>query len=53
MPMELHQILFCLFTVAVNRTSYLDVVIRYVLPVLKITTCFHIMGPMSKTQQAY
>jgi len=32
--------------VAVARSFADDVMIRYVLPVLRMTPCFHIMGPI-------
>jgi len=40
----------CMLTVAVARSSSDGVTIRYVLPVLWMTACFHTMGPMGKNQ---
>ena len=37
-------------TVAVARSSSDDSAIRYVLPVLWMTSCFHIMAPMRQNQ---
>jgi len=36
----------CMFTTAVARSSSGSIAIRYVLPVLWITSCYHIMGRM-------
>jgi len=35
-------------TLAVARSSYDGVAIRYVLPVLRMTSCSHTMGPMGR-----
>jgi len=36
----------CILSVAVARSSSVGVVIHYVLPVLRMASCFHTMGPM-------
>jgi len=36
----------CMLPVAVSRSFYNGVAIRYVLPVIRMTSCFHTMGPM-------
>ena len=39
--------------VAVVRSSSDDSVIRYILPVLRMTSCFHIMGPVEQNQRRH
>jgi len=43
---ELHQFL-CTLPVAVARSSYDGVAIRYAFPVSWMTSCFRTMGPMA------
>ena len=44
---ELHQI-FVHVPVAMARSSFEGVVIRYVLLVLRMKSCFHTMGPLGR-----
>jgi len=40
----------CMLPVAVARSSSDSAAIRYVLPVLRMTSCFHTMGPVGQNQ---
>jgi len=40
----------CLLPVAVARSSSDGVGVRHVLPVLRMTLCFHTMGPVGQNQ---
>jgi len=41
-------IFLCMFPVAVANWSFSDVAICYVLPVLSVTSCFRMNGPMAR-----
>jgi len=41
-----HEIFLCMLSMAVARSSSDGIAIRYLLPVLRMTSCFHTMGPV-------
>ena len=42
---------FCMLPVAMTRSSSNDVSIRYVLLLLRMTSCFHTLGPVAESQK--